>query len=45
MQRRKFFKDTGMIAIGVGVFGKVSWSENRFVGDTATTTTDILGPN
>ena len=43
MQRRKFFKDTGMIAIGIGVFGKVSWSENRFVGDTATTT-DILGP-
>ncbi len=43
MQRRKFFKDTGMIAIGIGVFGKVRWSENRFVGDTATTT-DILGP-
>lgn len=43
MQRRKFFKDTGMIAIGIGVFGKIRWSADRYVGDTATTT-DILGP-
>jgi catechol 1,2-dioxygenase len=43
MQRRKFFKDTGMIAIGIGVLGKVSWGNGRFIGDTETTT-DILGP-
>lgn len=43
MQRRQFFKDTGMIAIGIGVFGKIAWSGDRFVGDTITTT-DVLGP-
>jgi catechol 1,2-dioxygenase len=43
MQRRKFFKDTGMTAIGICVLGKVSWSIDRYVGDTPTTT-DILGP-
>jgi catechol 1,2-dioxygenase len=43
MERRKFFKDTGMIAIGMGVFGKVAWSNDRFIGDTPTTT-DVLGP-
>ena len=43
MQRRKFIKETGMIAIGVGVFGNIVWSENRFIGDTPTTT-DLLGP-
>jgi protocatechuate 3,4-dioxygenase beta subunit len=43
MQRRKFLRDTGMVAIGVGVFGSIRWSNNRFVGDTPTTT-DILGP-
>ncbi len=43
MQRRKFIKETGMIAIGVGVFGNVIWSKDRFIGDTPTTT-DVLGP-
>ena len=43
MQRRKFIKETGMIAIGVGVFGNVTWSKDKFIGDTPTTT-DILGP-
>ena len=43
MQRRKFIKETGMIAIGVGVFGNISWNKDRFVGDTSTTT-DLLGP-
>jgi len=43
MQRRKFIKETGLIAIGVGAFGNVTWSKDRFVGDTSTTT-DILGP-
>ncbi len=43
MQRRKFIQETGMIAIGVGVFGNVTWSKDRFIGDTPTTT-DLLGP-
>jgi protocatechuate 3,4-dioxygenase beta subunit len=43
MQRRKFIKETGMVAIGIGVFGNVSWSKERFIGDTPTTT-DVLGP-
>jgi catechol 1,2-dioxygenase len=43
MQRRQFVKETGMIAIGIGVLGKVSWQGDRFVGDSPTTT-DILGP-
>ena len=43
MERRKFLKETGMLAIGIGVLGKVSWSVDRYVGDTPTTT-DILGP-
>ncbi len=43
MQRRKFIQHTGMVAFGIGVFGKISWDNERYVGDT-TTTTDILGP-
>jgi protocatechuate 3,4-dioxygenase beta subunit len=43
MQRRKFLKDSGKIAIGIGVFGAISWENNHFVGDTPTTS-DILGP-
>ena len=43
MQRRKFIQHTGMFAVGVGVFGSISWDKEKFVGDTATTT-DILGP-
>jgi catechol 1,2-dioxygenase len=43
MQRRKFFKETGMIAIGIGVLGKLTWTGDHFTGDTPTTT-DILGP-
>jgi protocatechuate 3,4-dioxygenase beta subunit len=43
MQRRKFLKDSGLVAIGVGVFGSIRWSNDHFVGDTPTTT-DILGP-
>jgi catechol 1,2-dioxygenase len=43
MLRRKFLKDTGMVAMGVGVFGSIRWSNDRFIGDTPTTT-DILGP-
>ena len=43
MQRRKFIKETGMVAIGISVLGNVVWSKDRFIGDTPTTT-DILGP-
>jgi catechol 1,2-dioxygenase len=43
MQRRKFLKNTSAFAFGLGVFGKINWTENGFVGDTPTTT-DILGP-
>jgi protocatechuate 3,4-dioxygenase beta subunit len=43
MQRRRFLKDSGLVAIGVGVFGSIRWSNDHFVGDTPTTT-DILGP-
>jgi catechol 1,2-dioxygenase len=43
MQRRKFIQNSGVFALGVGVFGKIQWNGNRFIGDTPTTT-DILGP-
>src|SRR5689334_22203660 len=43
MQRRKFLKDTGTVAISVGVFGSIHWLSDHFIGDTPTTT-DILGP-
>ena len=43
MKRRKFIKESGVIAIGVSVFGNVSWSKDGFIADTPTTT-DILGP-
>src|SRR5262245_57287462 len=43
MQRRKFIKNSGLFAIGIGAFGSISFNENHFIGDTATTT-DILGP-
>lgn len=43
MQRRKFIQHTGMVAFGVGVFGKISWDHEKYIGDTATTT-DMLGP-
>src|SRR5687767_8899971 len=43
MQRRKFIKEGGMVALGIGVFGNIRWDKDRFEGDTPTTT-DILGP-
>ena len=43
MQRRKFIKNSGLFAIGIGVFGNISVDKDQFIGDTATTT-DILGP-
>ena len=43
MKRRKFIKNTSTIVLGIGVFGNIAWSKERFIGDTPTTT-DILGP-
>jgi catechol 1,2-dioxygenase len=43
MQRRKFIKETGLIAVGVGLWGNITWNNDRFIGDTPTTT-DMLGP-
>jgi catechol 1,2-dioxygenase len=43
VRRRKFIKQTTMVAIGIGFFGKIAWSNGRFVGDRPTTT-DVLGP-
>ena len=43
MQRRKFVTDSGVLAIGIGIFGSIQWNGSSFIGDTPTTT-DILGP-
>ena len=43
MQRRKFIQNSGLVAFGVGVFGNISWENEKFIGDSPTTT-DILGP-
>jgi catechol 1,2-dioxygenase len=43
MERRKFIQQTGLFAVGVGVFGSIRWDNGKYVGDSATTT-DILGP-
>ena len=43
MKRRNFVKDTGIVVLGIGVFGSIRWSDDRFIGNNATTT-DILGP-
>ena len=36
-------KETSMIAIGVSVFGNVTWGKDKFIGDSPTTS-DVLGP-
>ena len=43
MKRRKFIQDSAMLALTVGVFGKIKWDGEKYVG-TDPTTTDILGP-
>lgn len=43
MQRRRFIKNSGLVAIGLGVLGNIHWDKDHFAGDTPTTT-DILGP-
>lgn len=43
MRRRQFLKNSSFAAIGIGVFGRVLFSNDRFIGDSPTTT-DVLGP-
>ena len=43
MKRRKFIRDSSLLALTVGVFGKIKWDGQAYVGEDPTTT-DILGP-
>jgi protocatechuate 3,4-dioxygenase beta subunit len=43
MKRRKFIQHSSLLALSVGVFGKIKWDGDKYVG-TDPTTTDILGP-
>ncbi len=43
MERRHFFRKTGMAAFSIGTLGNISWDGKQYVGDSPTTT-DILGP-
>ena len=43
MKRGEFIKHSSIIAVGIGMFGNIRWSNHQFIGDTPTTT-DILGP-
>jgi catechol 1,2-dioxygenase len=43
MKRRDFIQDSSLLALSIGVFGKIKWDGEKYVG-TDPTTTDILGP-
>lgn len=43
MKRRTFIHDTSLVALSIGVFGKIKWDGEKYVGNDPTTT-DILGP-
>ena len=43
MKRRKFIQDSSLLALSIGVFGKIKWDGEKYVGIDPTTT-DILGP-
>ena len=43
MKRRRFIRDSSLLAFSVGVFGKIKWDGHGYVGEDPTTT-DILGP-
>jgi protocatechuate 3,4-dioxygenase beta subunit len=43
MKRRKFIQHSSMLALTIGVFGKIKWDGEKYVGGDPTTT-DILGP-
>jgi catechol 1,2-dioxygenase len=43
MDRRAFIQHSAVLAVGVSAFGKIAWSNDRYIGNSPTTT-DILGP-
>lgn len=43
MKRSSFIYNSSLIAMSVGVFGKIKWDGHAYVGENPTTT-DILGP-
>lgn len=43
MKRRNFIYSSSLIAMSMGVFGKIKWDGHAYVGEDPTTT-DILGP-
>lgn len=43
MERRSFIYQSSLIAMSMGVFGKIKWDGHSWVGEDPTTT-DILGP-
>lgn len=43
MKRRQFIQHSSLLAVSIGVFGKIKWDGQKYVG-TDPTTTDILGP-
>jgi catechol 1,2-dioxygenase len=43
MKRRKFIKENSMFAVGIGIFGNINWSIDKYITNSQTTT-DILGP-
>ncbi len=43
MQRRTFVKNSSILALSIGVFGRIEFTNGVFIGDTPTTT-DVLGP-
>jgi catechol 1,2-dioxygenase len=43
MKRRNFIYTSSLLAVSMGVFGKIKWNGHGYVGEDPTTT-DILGP-
>src|SRR3981081_1663210 len=43
MQRRTFVKNSSLLALSIGGFGRIKFTNGAFIGDTPTTT-DVLGP-
>jgi protocatechuate 3,4-dioxygenase beta subunit len=43
MHRRTFVKSSSLLALSIGVFGRIEYANGAFIGDTPTTT-DALGP-
>lgn len=43
MERRTFMEGMSLFTLGMGAFGSINWHDDRFMGDSPTTT-DILGP-